>query len=121
LEIQHLQKQFDYGEEVKLEKVSSPHVVAGLLKLYFRSMIEPLLTYERYDLFVANFRSEKFDLCKRMITELPIPDQATFLYLLDFLAFLQTYRDVCISLACNYAVLPSTAFNFVCRCNNRNH
>lgn len=40
------------GDDVKLEDpkiCSSPHVAAGLLKLYFREMPEPLLTFELYD------------------------------------------------------------------------
>lgn len=36
-----------------LALVQDPHVVAGLLKLYFRELPVPLLTFELYDCFLA--------------------------------------------------------------------
>ena len=50
--IQELAKQFDSGRKPRLEDTAEPHTVAGLLKLYFRTMEEPLMTSEYYESFV---------------------------------------------------------------------
>ena len=42
------------GKDPDLEaKCTSPHTAAALLKLFFRKMPEPLLTFELYDCFMA--------------------------------------------------------------------
>eukprot|EP01094_Clydonella_sp_ATCC50884_P000560 TRINITY_DN10436_c0_g1_i1.p1 TRINITY_DN10436_c0_g1~~TRINITY_DN10436_c0_g1_i1.p1 ORF type:complete len:478 (+),score=125.25 TRINITY_DN10436_c0_g1_i1:118-1551(+) len=51
LAIQELKKRFDKGENVDLTAVDDPHAVAGLLKLFFREMPEPLLPFDAYEEF----------------------------------------------------------------------
>ncbi|KAL6065826.1 Rho-type GTPase activating protein Rga1, variant 3 [Balamuthia mandrillaris] len=51
--IVELKERFDRGETPDLNQEKDPHVVAGLFKLYFRSLPEPLLTFELYDMFLA--------------------------------------------------------------------
>ncbi len=41
------------GDVPDLMVVSDAHVIASLLKLWFRELPEPLLTYELYDCFIA--------------------------------------------------------------------
>lgn len=41
------------GKKVDLATVINPHTVAGLLKVFFRELPEPLLTFELYDAFLA--------------------------------------------------------------------
>jgi hypothetical protein len=47
-------EKFDSGQDVNLALLN-PHCVAGLLKLYFRELPEPLLRFELYEIFVAIF------------------------------------------------------------------
>jgi len=53
-DIQATKEKFDTGQDVNLSALS-PHCVAGLLKLYFRELPEPLLRFELYEIFVAAF------------------------------------------------------------------
>lgn len=41
------------GKDVDVTTASSPHVVSGLLKLFFRDMPEPLFTFELYEVFLS--------------------------------------------------------------------
>jgi len=50
-EIQMFKNLYDNGEEVSFDKVSTPHSVASLLKLFFRKLPEPLFTFKEYDNF----------------------------------------------------------------------
>lgn len=43
---------YDSGEDIAIESYDH-NVAAGLLKLYFRELPEPLLTYNLYDKFVS--------------------------------------------------------------------
>ena len=52
-EIQDAKEKFDQGLDVKMSSMSSPHAVAGLMKLYFRELPEPLLSFQYYEIFVA--------------------------------------------------------------------
>jgi len=49
--IDELRKMFDSGENVVFPE-NQPHVVAGLLKAFFREMKEPLLTFKLFRLFL---------------------------------------------------------------------
>mmetsp|Transcript_9835 Transcript_9835/g.39882 ORF Transcript_9835/g.39882 Transcript_9835/m.39882 type:complete len:785 (+) Transcript_9835:158-2512(+) len=50
--IKEYKDRFDSGENVSFENESDPHAVAGLLKLYFRELPEPIMTYDHYDNFI---------------------------------------------------------------------
>ena len=51
--IQDLQKQFDMAKDPDLTKIDDPHTISGLLKLYFRMMSDPLLTWELYESYIS--------------------------------------------------------------------
>lgn len=51
--IENYRKAFDNGDKVDLWSEPDPHAIAGLLKLYFRSLPEPILTYDLYDAIIA--------------------------------------------------------------------
>ena len=54
LEVSTIKDMYDAGKDPDLAtKCTSPHTAAGLLKLFFRKLPEPLLTYELYDCFMA--------------------------------------------------------------------
>eukprot|EP01095_Lingulamoeba_sp_RSL-Kostka_P010731 TRINITY_DN3917_c1_g1_i2.p1 TRINITY_DN3917_c1_g1~~TRINITY_DN3917_c1_g1_i2.p1 ORF type:complete len:730 (-),score=266.72 TRINITY_DN3917_c1_g1_i2:193-2382(-) len=43
---------YDKGENITFDDINDPHIPANLLKLYFRELPEPLLTFDLYDKFV---------------------------------------------------------------------
>ncbi|KAL0079487.1 hypothetical protein F4703DRAFT_1874925 [Phycomyces blakesleeanus] len=59
--IQKYRAQFNRNEEVHLEEEHDINVVTGLLKLYFRELRNPLLTYEYYDWFIDAARIPDYD------------------------------------------------------------
>ena len=52
--IKKLSEDIDSGKPVDFSTIADCHTVSGLLKLYFREMEEPLLTYDLYAAFVAS-------------------------------------------------------------------
>lgn len=50
--INEIRAQWDKGQSPTFDAKTSPHNVAGLLKLYLREMPEPLFTHARYPLFI---------------------------------------------------------------------
>jgi len=58
LEIGATRDRLDLGAAVDLAKVG-PHSVSGLVKLFLRSLPEPLLRFDHYDQLVAAFRAEQ--------------------------------------------------------------
>lgn len=51
--IANWKKLFDKGEKVDLALEPDPHAVAGLMKLFLRELPEPILTFPKYDDFIA--------------------------------------------------------------------
>ena len=56
LQIKTIRSLYDKGKghTVDLYAIEDMHVVAGLLKLYFRELDPPLLTYDLYESFVGS-------------------------------------------------------------------
>jgi hypothetical protein len=46
-------KRIDAGKSIDFSKMKHVHTVAGLIKMYFRELPEPLLTFDNYDMFIA--------------------------------------------------------------------
>lgn len=46
--VQQLRKDFDKGEDVSLNTIEDPHIVAGLLKLFLRELPEPVFPFDHY-------------------------------------------------------------------------
>jgi len=71
----------------------SPHTVAGVLKMFFRELPEPLLTFEAYQpiiqiqaLDVANVRA--------VIQKIPLPNQKLIKYLASFVCSIAQYEHL---------------------------
>ncbi len=55
LEIERIKKLLDNGETPdfsNMEIMNKVHSVGGALKMYFRDLPEPLLTYDKFDAFI---------------------------------------------------------------------
>lgn len=48
ISVQKYRDMYDNGEDPNLNECMDPHTVSGLLKLFLRSMPEPLITYDLY-------------------------------------------------------------------------
>ncbi|KYQ90687.1 pleckstrin (PH) domain-containing protein [Tieghemostelium lacteum] len=73
-----------------LGKIQSPHILAALLKSYFRELQPPLLTHELFDKIVDLGdkelpTNETIGVFKQLIQNIPIPNQHTFQLLLRLL------------------------------------
>jgi hypothetical protein len=77
------------GEKVDLSKESDPHAISGLLKLYFRMLPEPILTFSLYERFLLAQGAPSQTLRTRQIQNLlkllPKPNFALLKYLIEFL------------------------------------
>ena len=94
-----MKKAFDDGQDVNVRESSSPHVVAGLLKLYLRDLPEPLFPYSLYEIFMSLYNNIQNDAVrvtyyKVLIDTLPIQNQMLLFRLLPFLANVVKYEDV---------------------------
>ena len=52
-ETNQLREAFELGENVDLYAIENVHSVAGLLKLFFRELPNPLATYDLFNEFLA--------------------------------------------------------------------
>lgn len=73
--IKLLRARIDDGDsDIKYEE-HGVHEVSGIIKLYFREMPEPLLTFEYYDMFLATgtipVEQSRIDCVKKVLTYLP--------------------------------------------------
>jgi len=86
-QVKELKRSFDAGEEVDLEEVEDPHVVAGILKLFLRELPVPLFPYNIYQSIIENqHRTNKEEHACSIIVSLPQPNRATVKALFSFLA-----------------------------------
>lgn len=70
LEIGATRDRLDLGAAVDLARVG-PHSVSGLVKLFLRSLPEPLLRFDHYDQLVAAFRADQMAQIDADIGRLP--------------------------------------------------
>lgn len=99
-EIQELKKQMLSGAKVDMNKLKNIHTLASLLKLYFRDLPDPLLTYDCFDMFCSvhampdvNVATEdtkvastaKLEALKNVISYLPGTNRYLLRYLSEFL------------------------------------
>jgi len=102
-ELQKLQKSFKSPNEVvdMTKKVKDPHVVAGLLKLFFSSLPEPIFPFSSYtplmDAHEAHCANEDpaglIGEYRRIVESLPPERTPIVKFLFDFLYELQSYSD----------------------------
>jgi hypothetical protein len=76
--------------DISLIECNDPHTAAGLLKLYFRLLPEPLLTFDAYDSIIAAFdeSGDKKALQQRtvpIVAEIPLVNYQVLKYLCSFL------------------------------------
>jgi hypothetical protein len=96
--IDKLKAEFNAGKQVDLSTVADPHTVTGVLKLYFRELPEPLMTYDLYESFVAAQQerdpNKRIRYIRHLISSLPQVNRSTLKYLIGFLARVEKFSDV---------------------------
>jgi hypothetical protein len=107
--IQKYKALFNSYQHPVLENEPDINVITGLLKLYFRELKNPLLTFEYYDRFVDTARLEEYDermfRLKAMIQVLPVAHYKVFQYLVKHLERLQQRSKVNKMEASNLALI----------------
>ena len=98
-EVLAMKKAFDDGIDVNVRECSSPHVAAGLLKLYLRDLPEPLFPYHLYDIFISLYNTItneaiRVTYYKVLVDALPIPNQMLLFRILPFLANVVKYQEI---------------------------
>jgi len=111
-EIQQLKAKFDLGLEVDLEEASSVHVVAALLKLYFRELPEPLITYDLYEMAIeigtkADKGEPDLEEIKCLLSLLPVLHLKILKYLVHVLMRTAQYFETSLMTIENLAIVFS--------------
>eukprot|EP00211_Chloroparvula_japonica_P005088 CAMPEP_0119125028 /NCGR_PEP_ID=MMETSP1310-20130426/4438_1 /TAXON_ID=464262 /ORGANISM="Genus nov. species nov., Strain RCC2339" /LENGTH=890 /DNA_ID=CAMNT_0007115045 /DNA_START=125 /DNA_END=2797 /DNA_ORIENTATION=- len=80
---------YNNGENVSFENERNAHNVAGVFKLYFRELADPLLTFELYGEFTAvetcNHVEAKTGYTRYLVNRLPRVNRSTLKYLIQLL------------------------------------
>ncbi|KAI7863018.1 hypothetical protein BDF14DRAFT_1847861 [Spinellus fusiger] len=96
--IQKYRVQFNQNEDVILADEQDINVVTGLLKLYFRELRNPLLTYEYYDWFIDAARISDYDermfRIKSIIHVLPPSNYVVLEFLMRHLNRVALHSDI---------------------------
>lgn len=104
VEIAQTRDKFDLGVVVDLAKLG-PHSVSGLVKLFLRTLPQPLLRFEHYDDLIGAFRAHDMPGLEEMVeTRLSVAHRATTAYLLDFLARVNSLADTNMMTDTNLAI-----------------
>eukprot|EP00010_Vexillifera_abyssalis_P002136 CAMPEP_0201553358 /NCGR_PEP_ID=MMETSP0173_2-20130828/26249_1 /ASSEMBLY_ACC=CAM_ASM_000268 /TAXON_ID=218659 /ORGANISM="Vexillifera sp., Strain DIVA3 564/2" /LENGTH=674 /DNA_ID=CAMNT_0047964081 /DNA_START=78 /DNA_END=2099 /DNA_ORIENTATION=- len=107
--ISQFQSDFDCGGTVNFSSVSDPHAVAGILKLWLRSLPEPLLTFDLFDGFLQLLEEsdadELTDGLRDLFSQLPPANYNLLKYLLPFIHKVSTFADTNLMTPSNLATV----------------
>ncbi|KAI8365580.1 Rho GTPase activation protein [Blakeslea trispora] len=110
--IQKYKAQFNScHEKIKLDQENDINVITGLLKLYFRELKNPLLTFENYDRLIEAARLQDYDermfRLKSIIQILPLANYRVLKYLIKHLETVSLQSQVNKMEASNLALIFS--------------
>ena len=87
-EVKYLKEQINTGRNVEFCKYSA-HTISSLLKMYFRELPEPLMTFEYYDIFIAaqcvTEEDARLEKIRKVISYLPASHRILLARLFAFL------------------------------------
>lgn len=114
-DIDEILQQIDKGKEIEWKSIKDIHTMSGLLKLYFRSLPIPLLTYDLYSDFIKintiETDKEKIEHIKKVLNTLSPSRRFCFGKLLNLLDVIQKNSKVNMMNTNNLSVIFS--FNLV--------
>jgi len=106
--IEELKDAYDRGEVVDFSSEPDINVIAGLLKLYFRKLPDPLCCYSLYREWILSFDSSNMDLTthkiKVILKKLPRTNYLTLNSLMGLLSLLKDASEVTKMTANNLAI-----------------
>ncbi|KAJ3424877.1 rho gtpase-activating protein 68f [Anaeramoeba flamelloides] len=88
--IQELRSHFNKVGTFSFEDYKKPHIMTGLLKLFFRELKEPLFTFK---LFEEWNKAKTVNVIVSLIKKLPIEHQCTLKHLISFLKQVNEHSD----------------------------
>eukprot|EP01119_Soliformovum_irregulare_P000219 TRINITY_DN10158_c0_g1_i2.p1 TRINITY_DN10158_c0_g1~~TRINITY_DN10158_c0_g1_i2.p1 ORF type:complete len:633 (+),score=182.81 TRINITY_DN10158_c0_g1_i2:10-1908(+) len=87
-ELEALREAIDSGAMIDFSTEKNPHLVTGLIKLFFRELPEPLFTYNLYEPFLSAANkmqvSDKIEAIKPLLTLLPPHHYNVTQYIVSF-------------------------------------
>jgi len=102
-----MQKQQQQNKLIDLKEYS-PHSVAGILKMYFRELPQPILGFEAYNKLTAVNAIEHdkgISVSRSLLNNLPAANQAVFKYLVAFLVYVSQHSAVNKMTTANIAIV----------------
>jgi len=96
--IEALQQKIESGQPLELHTVIDTHVVSSVLKLFFRSLPEPLIFYSSYQKYLSLSKqtatSQHITELKRLISSLPVCNQTVLKHILSICNLVNQHKDV---------------------------
>eukprot|EP00761_Pharyngomonas_kirbyi_P014756 gb/GECH01014786.1/.p1 GENE.gb/GECH01014786.1/~~gb/GECH01014786.1/.p1 ORF type:complete len:809 (+),score=184.27 gb/GECH01014786.1/:1-2427(+) len=115
--IERYRRLFDSGMDVHFPPSTDPHVVTGLVKLYLKTLPEPLCTERLYDVFIeagtADGEPERISRVTEAVKQLPVVNYQVLRYLAAFCYRLVRHAAVNKMPASNVAIVigPNVFFH----------
>ncbi|RCH86869.1 hypothetical protein CU097_009818, partial [Rhizopus azygosporus] len=111
--IQKYKAAFNDREHVTFKDEHDINAVTGLLKLYFRELRNPLMTFEYYDYFmeaakISDYEERMFQI-KSVLHSLPKPNFIVLEYLMRHLSHVASYSEINKMEASNLALIFSVS------------
>eukprot|EP01117_Protostelium_nocturnum_P001598 TRINITY_DN1193_c0_g1_i1.p1 TRINITY_DN1193_c0_g1~~TRINITY_DN1193_c0_g1_i1.p1 ORF type:complete len:786 (-),score=298.11 TRINITY_DN1193_c0_g1_i1:167-2524(-) len=100
VQIDQLKERFDARENVVLDPKQKldPHNISGLVKLYFRLLPEPVLTFPLYSKFIASQSAKEWNikirLIRSLVESLPSLNRSLLVYLISFLVEVNERNEI---------------------------
>ncbi|KAF2072798.1 hypothetical protein CYY_005872 [Polysphondylium violaceum] len=95
--IEALQQKIESGQPLELNNVLDTHVVSSVLKLFFRSLPEPLIFYSSYQKYLSLSKlsaQQQLTELKRLISSLPVCNQTVLKHILGICNLVNQHKDV---------------------------
>ncbi|EGG20190.1 pleckstrin domain-containing protein [Cavenderia fasciculata] len=109
LEIKSLKQQIDMGQTISYTP-DAVHSIAGVFKLYFRELPEPILTFDKYESFMTLGSSMNIKQATTLVKSLPKGNQTLLFILLPFLNFMGKAENGNMMNYANLAIVFGPAF-----------
>eukprot|EP01130_Rhizamoeba_saxonica_P006812 TRINITY_DN2727_c0_g1_i1.p1 TRINITY_DN2727_c0_g1~~TRINITY_DN2727_c0_g1_i1.p1 ORF type:complete len:952 (-),score=201.84 TRINITY_DN2727_c0_g1_i1:274-2790(-) len=104
-----IRDEFDFGNGFQFDEEESPNNVAGVLKMWFRAMPQPLLSYELYDEWIDIYHiadnDERNDSIIKLLDILPMENKFVLEYLIRTLCKCAQLSEVNLMSPTNLAIV----------------
>jgi hypothetical protein len=88
-----MRQRFDFGSTDVIRQETNPHDVAGLMKLLFRELPDPLFTYIRFEDIAFSAFVQDWERLQIIVSSIPEPNLSTIRFLVHFMAELSLFSE----------------------------